>query len=579
MDEPASFLSHCHGFNIYGGTFNYILGNGTGRSSGPTDDRDSSGLRIVREDEIVPVKQLGQRSGYSLHLADTWGACVVVKVFHGPHANREWEAIKAVSRPLMHPNFLRLLGRSAEESPSRFLVFNGVQESVHHQIASMLRGDLQECIAIGVKVANGLSLGLSYLELQKISLSSLSAEFFDVLISHDGTIILGINPVAHATESNSQLNWVGIFNDLCRMVFREATRALYQDAVERNPPAPADLSALDPMKAEDNSLSVRHYLRRELVWLPPQPGSSLCEIVHQTESFLFRLSSPLASPLPRLRRTAETGTAHHCMGYQREEVVISTRIRTSYIVCSDVPTLDEICTICEERVPEVGSSRNDDYIAAGQDTPPDPCQSSVLPGLYGHFMMSSNDDSDRAIQQCLEKIQMLDIGDATSSALCRIMPEFQPKAEREAPREDEIRHEIQLLLRKLPESSPALEVLLAELTGRLRTKPRYKPAPLILPRPAPPVVHKSENAIRRPKRNSPPGQTLQERREPQPDMDSMFETAFLALEDIFDDFKESKDFNLNPLSSINTSEQQPNLDVNYYDTAYPKASVWFDMSY
>ncbi|KAJ7473781.1 hypothetical protein B0H11DRAFT_1336098 [Mycena galericulata] len=365
ISPSTSFLSHCQDFSIYGGTFNYIVGDGSTQSGTmgvSANDRDSSGLRIVREDEILPIKQLGQRANYSLHSADTRGTCVVVKVFHGPHANWEWEMTNTVSRPLMHPNFLRLLGRSADESPSRFLVFNSVQRTVQDYLASVLGGDSLECITIGVDVVNGLSRGLSYLELQKIVFPSLCSEVessFDILVSHNGTIILGINPEAPQLKEThldllKEADWVHILNTLCRMAFSEASRTLYHDTVERNT-LPASLAIGLTEVVADGERIVHPSLRRELLWLQPNPEtSSLTEIAHQTEAFLFRLrSSATVAPIPRYFRNQKSDTAHRCRGYHREEILISTQMRTSYIVCSNTPTLHEICTICEERVEEI----------------------------------------------------------------------------------------------------------------------------------------------------------------------------------------------------------------------------------
>lgn len=127
------------------------------------------------------------------------------------------------------------------------------------------------------------------------------------------------------------------------------------DKVERNVPSalPAFLSHMTP--ADAGSGSDPHTSgqppRREIIWLPPPSTVSLSEIVQQTESFLSRLrSTSNAVPLPKHQIAPISASAHRCIGYQREEIFISSQIRNSYIVCHGTPSLQEICTICEERV-------------------------------------------------------------------------------------------------------------------------------------------------------------------------------------------------------------------------------------
>lgn len=129
------------------------------------------------------------------------------------------------------------------------------------------------------------------------------------------------------------------------------------DTVERNVPSalPAFLSHITPADAglgSDPHTSGQPP-RREIIWLPPPSTVSLTEIVQQTESFLSLLrSTSNAVPLLKHQIAPISASAHRCIGYQREEIFISSQIRNSYIVCHGTPSLQEICTICEERVQE-----------------------------------------------------------------------------------------------------------------------------------------------------------------------------------------------------------------------------------
>ncbi|KAJ7681649.1 hypothetical protein B0H17DRAFT_57199 [Mycena rosella] len=352
--DNSSFLSHCHGFSIYGGTFNHYTAQASSASS---TDRDSSGLPIISDDEILPVRQLRQWATYSLHSAEARGTAVVVKVFHGARANRDWHATSAFSRKLIHPSFLRLLGRSTDDSPTRFLVYNSVQGTAQNHLASVLKGSLRECIRVGVDMVHGLSLGLIYLTLHKFPVPCLHAEAFDILVSHTGSIVLGIQSETSISEARSELDeggWVELLNLLCRKTFNQAGHALYLERDALSTPLPhLDISCLSSQELPDTSESP--YLRRELIWRPPPPStSSLTDIIHQTEFFLSRLSSSTAPPIPQYQSTVRSDSAHRCTGYHREDVVISSHIRNSYIVHSQAPSLQEICTICDERVEESG---------------------------------------------------------------------------------------------------------------------------------------------------------------------------------------------------------------------------------
>ncbi|KAJ6537785.1 hypothetical protein B0H19DRAFT_1180895 [Mycena capillaripes] len=606
--HTSSFLSNCREFSIYGGTFNHIVG----ATYAEANARDRSGLRIIRPDEMTLLKQLNQRSSYSLHSAETAGTAVVVKVFHGPLANRNWEETSAASRLFMHPNFLRLLGRSTDESPIPFLIYNGVQETVQDRLISILRGDLQESIRIAVTVVHGVSLGLSYLELQQPSMSPLGAETFDLLFGHNGNIILSFNPEPRSFERNIRsirTGWIEMLNLLCRAAFYGASQILYHDTVERNAPS-ALLPFLSPMTLSRGSGSPsensRQPLRRELIWLPPPTTFSLADIIQQTESFLSRLASSANTvPIPQYQVAAMTTSAHRCTGYQRQEIFISSQMRSSYIVGHATPSLQEVCTICEERVKESDvlrclCDREDDGVSptvncafchtwyhvgcVKSDMPRFYCENCIahhsprksvgqssarrnefsaaerLPSLDESVLDSTENPIDPATQH-----------DDADSELAYTLRKHECQKEVQQLRDAQFSHEIQLLLKEASGLFPIPH-----------SKPRYKAVPLRLPPHHRPVISRGENE-KQPKRNPRPQQLLRERREPQPerpDSWSWLDDGFLA--DSGDIFEKPKGLDLNPLPTVETTKvigTTYDPEINHREADSSMKAVWFDMVY
>jgi len=99
-------------------------------SGATTDLADhSKNLRLIRE--------IGSGPGYFLPAGQNKGRAVIVKVFNrGPTVRQQLEATVALSKGIMHPNVLRLLGISSPVSSFHFIVyetFTGRMPQVHLQ--------------------------------------------------------------------------------------------------------------------------------------------------------------------------------------------------------------------------------------------------------------------------------------------------------------------------------------------------------------------------------------------------------------------------------------------------------------
>ncbi|KAJ6453875.1 hypothetical protein C8R47DRAFT_1167631 [Mycena vitilis] len=583
--ETPSFFPNCREFAIYGGTFNHIVGHPAVHGR----ERDHSGLRIVRQDEILGLNQIIQRSTYSLHSAETSDNAVLVKVFHGPLAKQTWEETSATSRLMMHPNLLRLLGRSADESPTPFLVYNGVQETVQNRLVSALRGDLQQCLSVGVAVVHGLSLGLSYLELQQLPPGSCTTEAFDILIGPDDNIILSYNSGPKTLKRKTQpieTDWFDMFNIMCRTAFNDANHIIYQEMMQRNVPisTPESVSSLvhsrvNPELPSTSAPSHQPPLR-EFIWIPSSSTYSLSEIAHQTQSFRSHLrslsSSSTEPPIPLYRSTETSDNAHRGIGYLREEIFISAQICNSYIVHSEAET-------------QGSSSVANAFPAVWNPEAPVP--------------RSLEQSSERAIQACVQRIQIISShDDATDTRIAHILREYQAQKEERRVKEAQIGNEIELLLQEALMLPPMLQMLLADLMGHLRISlPRYKTVPLVSmagsrkphtlasenEAPPPDTPSRSNTVAAIPAAVIPahkptprPGQRFRQRTqylqpkedEDEPAFPGPLDNRFLG--DAVHIFEKPKGFDLNPVGPIWDAE------IDYYDpVACSKAPAWFDMAY
>ncbi|KAJ7138261.1 hypothetical protein C8R44DRAFT_342176 [Mycena epipterygia] len=101
--DGTSFFPYASSFTINGGTFiaarrPHALQTSSQRVvrlTGPAS------LPIIKDHDILPVKQVVCGQGYRIHVAHLDGFAVIVKVFNGRVNSKDWEASAALSRNLM----------------------------------------------------------------------------------------------------------------------------------------------------------------------------------------------------------------------------------------------------------------------------------------------------------------------------------------------------------------------------------------------------------------------------------------------------------------------------------------------
>ncbi|KAJ7334683.1 hypothetical protein DFH08DRAFT_291062 [Mycena albidolilacea] len=142
------------------------------------------GIKIIRRKKLKLIREIGSGPGYLLHAGQKKGDAVIVKVFNpGPDSTvrRQLESTVALSEGIMHPNVLPLLGMSAPESVSHFIVYENVHwQNAEGPLAVALKNDLHRSIRLGFKMIAGLSAGMNHLSVHGLSLGSMRVENFDI---------------------------------------------------------------------------------------------------------------------------------------------------------------------------------------------------------------------------------------------------------------------------------------------------------------------------------------------------------------------------------------------------------------
>ncbi|KAJ7627931.1 hypothetical protein DFH06DRAFT_725129 [Mycena polygramma] len=379
-----AFISNAHNFTLGDGVYNNVHGNivynnyyGTKvrrdgsylSKPGPTRKRpagkrqlhEGTGLKIIRYEDVKPVREISSGAGYFLHAAQHKGCAVVVKVFNpGPDVRERLAATVALSRSLMHPNVLRIEGVSSPASLNHFIVYEAARrQSPEGQLARALKDGVTKSITLGFHMVAGLSAGMNYLAVQGISMRGMRVENFDIFLDVGDRFMLGINPASlkendaiHAGEQEGERCW-DLFNALCKKVLRSANDLLHTEKIERDPvtfdPRRLEVRASPESLPEsgnsqkDESAPVPP--RREYVWRTIDRGQlSLASVATQIRSHL-----ELISPLNRLVAT-DWEITHRCAGYLREEITLATTTIDSAVVSHDVPSPREICPVCKKVV-------------------------------------------------------------------------------------------------------------------------------------------------------------------------------------------------------------------------------------
>ncbi|KAJ7279704.1 hypothetical protein C8J57DRAFT_1304014, partial [Mycena rebaudengoi] len=315
-----------------------------------------SRLPIVNEETIHLIKELVCAPNYRMHAAQL----------------EDREETEVASRHLMHPSFLRIMGCAPDLSPEPFVIYHGeVEGSADRMLAAVLREELSKCLIFGVTMVHGISLGLSYLSSKQYPVGYAEPKDFDLLIDANGNLKLclkaGKVPPPDAEEDvpiDESRDALELLDGLCRMAFKDANRILYCDEVDRtvdtssypdSHPATGPGTSFGPQPSADYSTSIGTAGRRELVWKSSDKASNLREVSQQVENFLFGLRTAQSRRIVRRYLSKGMSTSHHrCVGYSREEIILSLQAQST-VISHSTPSPQEICTVCGQIVEDGGS--------------------------------------------------------------------------------------------------------------------------------------------------------------------------------------------------------------------------------
>ncbi|KAF7361300.1 hypothetical protein MSAN_01162500 [Mycena sanguinolenta] len=363
---------------------NHNFHEGTGRREeievGPDSSLLAQRVDKRREDdeiEIIPsrnlklVREIGSGPGYLFHAGENKGHAVIIQVFNrGPCSmvRRQLESTVALSKGIMHPNLLRLLGISSPESFTHFIVYENVRwQNAEGPLAVALKNDLERSITLGFKMIAGLSAGLNHLSTQGVFERPMGAENFDIFLDVDDRFVISVHPRLPEEEDGdiSQVQdreeniWITL-NVLCNKTLKSANRVLHHEEITRDPiildvqrPRPASENPAVSPSSSGSAASLQHIRdeigvppRREYVWRTMDRGRD------SLENIARRITVDSDMNFSSLRRINWTDgeTSHRCAGYVREEITLATSTLDSAVVAHDAPSALEHCLICHEIV-------------------------------------------------------------------------------------------------------------------------------------------------------------------------------------------------------------------------------------
>ncbi|KAJ7649819.1 hypothetical protein FB45DRAFT_1017258 [Roridomyces roridus] len=407
-----SFISNASGITLGEGTFNNVHGNLVNifpgrrrrREHGDSPDFSELGIgeptrkrrrktemdepNIIRERHLDLTLEIGSGPGYLLHAGEVKGRAVIVKVFNaGPSAREHLEATVSHSRGLLHPNVLRIRGRSSPTSSYNFIAYeHAFWQAAEGPLAAALKDDLERSIVLGFKLVAGLSSGINYLDAQDLTTirSRAVLQNYNVFLDINDRFLFSIDFPLSNTDTSQPEDDTGdswsLFNALCQKVLRSANRVLHEEDIERAPaalnsfsysppifePSPVPLHNQARIQTEPKQATSKHDQelppvppRREYVWRKMELPQSLSSIATKiTRDLDLRWRS-----INRLTRM-DALSVHRCPGYVREEITLTTRTADSAVVSHDAPAIQEVCSVCHEVVDEeaVFCSNLNDFI-------------------------------------------------------------------------------------------------------------------------------------------------------------------------------------------------------------------------
>ncbi|KAF7361287.1 hypothetical protein MSAN_01161200 [Mycena sanguinolenta] len=362
-------------------------------------NEDEDEIEIISSRNLKLIREIGSGPGYFVHAGQNNSRAVLVKVFNLNSSRRvsgvvpatfhltwicckQLESTVALSKGIMHPNVLRLLGISSPAASSHFIVYEngklqGLQlrvvclstESIHWQnaegpLAVALKTDLKRSVMLGFRMVAGLSAGLNYLFVQGVFVRRMGVENFDISLDVDDRFVISVHPRLPEEEEGDTAEygdrernaWV-VFNALCNKTLTSANRVLYPEGIPREPAildvgraaseksmSPSQLSFGSPA-----SLQITQGLqvpRREYVWRIMDRGYQSLENI--ARRMTLDLDMEFRS-LPRMNWT-DGRASHRYAGYAREGTTLATTILNSGLVAYDAPNSLERCLICQEIV-------------------------------------------------------------------------------------------------------------------------------------------------------------------------------------------------------------------------------------
>ncbi|KAF7361310.1 hypothetical protein MSAN_01163500 [Mycena sanguinolenta] len=324
---------------------------------------------IIRSEDLKLIREIGSGPGYLFHAGENKGHAVIVKVFNrGPSSTvrRQLESTVALSKGIMHPNLLRLLGISSRATLSHFIVYENVhRQNAEGPLAVALKNDLGRSITLGFKMVAGLSAGLNHLLVQGVFMRPMGVENFDIFLDVDDRFVICVHSQSREEGDMSESqeregNAWSAFNALCHKTLTSANRALHHEEINRDPAIPDGTPpgpvSENPAVSSSSSGSVSSSQniqdgfgvppRREYVWRRMDRGQQ------SLENITHRINLDLDMDFSPLRRINQTDgrIPHRCAGYMREEITLATTIRDSAVVAHDAPGPSERCLICGEVV-------------------------------------------------------------------------------------------------------------------------------------------------------------------------------------------------------------------------------------
>ncbi|KAJ6510465.1 hypothetical protein C8R45DRAFT_389650 [Mycena sanguinolenta] len=340
-------------------------------------NEDGDEIEVIPSRDLKLIREIGSGPGYLFHAGENKGHAVIVKVFNrGPNltVRRQLESTVALSKGIMHPNLLRLLGISSPSSLSHFIVY----ENVHWQhaegpLAMALKTDLQRSITLGLKMVAGLSAGLNHLLVQGVFARprQMGLKNFDIFLDVDDRFVICVHPRSREEERDTTQfqegegdTWI-VLNALCNKTLTSANRVLHHEEITRDPVILSLLDVQRPRLAVSENLmatpllpfgsaasleSIQEELvvppRREYVWRTMDRGRQSLENIGR--KIFLDLDRDFSS-LSRINQT-DGRTPHRCAGYLREEITLATTTLDSAVVAHDTPSASERCLICHEVV-------------------------------------------------------------------------------------------------------------------------------------------------------------------------------------------------------------------------------------